>query len=74
VHAGDSSVVCSRDGSGALVARTGVPLADAYLEFLARPVPDQWHRQSRPRPRLIRPQDDRMKVAGKTSLGVPLKA
>jgi integrase/recombinase XerD len=34
VHAGDSSLVCSRDGSGALVARTGVPLADAYLEFL----------------------------------------
>jgi hypothetical protein len=27
VHAGDSSLVCSRDGSGALVARTGVPLA-----------------------------------------------
>jgi integrase/recombinase XerD len=34
VHAGDSSLVCSRDRSGALVARTGVPLADAYLEFL----------------------------------------
>jgi integrase/recombinase XerD len=34
VHAGDSSLVCSRDGSGALLARTGVPLADAYLEFL----------------------------------------
>ena len=34
MHAGDSSLVCSRDGSGALVARTGVPLADVYLEFL----------------------------------------
>jgi integrase/recombinase XerD len=34
VHAGDSSLVCSRDRSGALVARTGVPLADVYLEFL----------------------------------------
>ena len=33
MHAGDSSVVCS-DRSGALVARTGVPLADVYLEFL----------------------------------------
>src|ERR1700747_1677276 len=27
-------LVCSRDRSGALVARTGVPLADVYLEFL----------------------------------------
>jgi integrase/recombinase XerD len=35
VHAGDSGLVCSRDGSGGLVARTGVPLADVYLEFLA---------------------------------------
>jgi hypothetical protein len=34
VHAGDSSLVCSRDRSEALVARTGVPLVDAYLEFL----------------------------------------
>ena len=34
MHAGDSSPVCSRDRSGALVARVGVPLADAYLEFL----------------------------------------
>ena len=34
MHAGDSKLVFSRDGSGALVARTGVPLADAYLEFL----------------------------------------
>jgi len=33
VHAGDSSLVCSHR-SGALVARTGVPLADVYLEFL----------------------------------------
>jgi hypothetical protein len=33
VHAGDSSLVCS-DRSGTLVARVGVPLADAYLEFL----------------------------------------
>jgi hypothetical protein len=33
VHAGDSSLVCS-DRSGVLVARTGVPLADVYLEFL----------------------------------------
>jgi len=33
VHAGDSSVVCSHR-SGELVARTGVALADAYLEFL----------------------------------------
>jgi len=33
VHAGDSSLVCS-DRSGTLVARTGVPLADVYLEFL----------------------------------------
>ncbi len=31
---GDSNLVCSRDRSRALVARTGVPLADAYLEFL----------------------------------------
>jgi hypothetical protein len=35
VHAGDSSLACSRDRSGALVARVGVPLADVYLEFLA---------------------------------------
>jgi integrase/recombinase XerD len=34
VHAGDSTLVCSRDRSGALVARTGIPLADVYLEFL----------------------------------------
>jgi len=34
VHAGDSSLVCSRDRSGALVARVGLPLADVYLEFL----------------------------------------
>jgi len=34
VHAGDSSLICSRGRSGELVARTGVPLADAYLEFL----------------------------------------
>ena len=33
MHAGDSSLVCS-DRSGVLVARTGVPLADVYLEFL----------------------------------------
>jgi len=33
VHAEDSSLVCS-DRSGVLVARTGVPLADVYLEFL----------------------------------------
>ena len=33
MHAGDSGLVCS-DRSGALVARTGVPLADVYLEFL----------------------------------------
>ncbi|HEV3295199.1 MAG TPA: hypothetical protein VG123_39975 [Streptosporangiaceae bacterium] len=34
MHAGDSSLVCSRDRSGALVARVGMPLADVYLEFL----------------------------------------
>jgi hypothetical protein len=34
VHAGDSSLICSRGRSGKLVARVGVPLADAYLEFL----------------------------------------
>jgi len=34
VHAGDSSLVCSRGRSGELVARVGVPLADVYLEFL----------------------------------------
>jgi integrase/recombinase XerD len=34
VHAGDSGLVCSRDRSGALAARVGVPLADVYLEFL----------------------------------------
>ena len=33
MHAGDSSLVCSHR-SGVLVARTGVPLADVYLEFL----------------------------------------
>jgi integrase/recombinase XerD len=33
VHAEDSGLVCS-DRSGVLVARTGVPLADVYLEFL----------------------------------------
>jgi len=33
VHAGESGLVCS-DRSGVLVARTGVPLADVYLEFL----------------------------------------
>jgi integrase/recombinase XerD len=35
VHAGDSCLICSRDRFGALVARSGVPLADVYLEFLA---------------------------------------
>ncbi len=34
MHAGDSSLICSRGRSGELVARVGVPLADAYLEFL----------------------------------------
>ena len=34
MHAGDSSLICSRDRSGELVARVGVPLADVYLEFL----------------------------------------
>jgi integrase/recombinase XerD len=34
VHAGDSSLVCSRGRSGELVARVGVQLADVYLEFL----------------------------------------
>jgi len=34
VHAGDLRPVCSRDRSGGLVARVGVPLADVYLEFL----------------------------------------
>ena len=33
MHAGDSSLVCSHR-SGVLVARTGVPLAGTYLEFL----------------------------------------
>ena len=33
MHAGDSGLVCSHR-SGVLVARTGVPLADVYLEFL----------------------------------------
>ena len=33
MHAGDSSLVCSHR-SGVLVARSGVPLADVYLEFL----------------------------------------
>jgi integrase/recombinase XerD len=33
VHTGESGLVCS-DRSGVLVARTGVPLADVYLEFL----------------------------------------
>ena len=30
----DLCVACSRDPSGALVVRVGVPLADVYLEFL----------------------------------------
>ena len=30
----DLCVVCSRDRSGALVVRLGVPLLDGYLEFL----------------------------------------
>jgi len=30
----DLWVACSRDRSGALVVRVGVPLADVYLEFL----------------------------------------
>ena len=34
MHAGDLRPVCSRDRSGGLVARVGVPLADVYLEFL----------------------------------------
>jgi integrase/recombinase XerD len=34
VHAGDSGLVCSRDRSGALVARVGAPLTDVYLEVL----------------------------------------
>ena len=34
MHAGDSSLICSRGRSGELVARVGVPLADVYLEFL----------------------------------------
>ncbi len=40
MHAGDSSLVCSRDRCGELVARIGVPLADAYLEFLGGYVRD----------------------------------
>ena len=34
MHAGDSGLICSRGRSGELVVRTGVPLADVYLEFL----------------------------------------
>ena len=34
MHAGDSRPVCSRDRSGELVVRAGVPLAEVYLEFL----------------------------------------
>ena len=34
MHAEDSDLICSRDCSGELVARVGVPLADVYLEFL----------------------------------------
>lgn len=34
MHAGDSSLICSRGRSGELVTRVGVPLADVYLEFL----------------------------------------
>jgi integrase/recombinase XerD len=34
VHAGDSRPVCSRDRSGELAVRVGVPLAEVYLEFL----------------------------------------
>ena len=34
MHAADLCVVCSRDRSGGLVVRVGVPLADVYLEFL----------------------------------------
>ena len=52
VHAGDLKLVCSRDGSGALVARTGVPLADAYLEFLG----------GRCRPNTVRAAADDLKV------------
>jgi integrase/recombinase XerD len=39
VHAGDSRPVCSRDRSGELVVRVGVPLAEVYLEFLGWAVP-----------------------------------
>src|SRR3984957_17184046 len=34
VCAADLRVACSRDRSGGLVVRVGVPLADVYLEFL----------------------------------------
>ncbi len=34
MHAGDSRLIRSRDRSGELVARVGVPLADVYLDFL----------------------------------------
>jgi hypothetical protein len=34
VHVADVCVVRSRDRSGELVVRVGVPLADVYLEFL----------------------------------------
>jgi integrase/recombinase XerD len=34
VHAGDSRLVCSRDRSGELVVRVGVPLVGVYLELL----------------------------------------
>jgi hypothetical protein len=35
VRAGDLGPVCSRDRSGGLAVRVGVPLAEVYLEFLA---------------------------------------
>ena len=34
MHAGGSRPVCSRDRSGELAVRVGVPLAGVYLEFL----------------------------------------
>jgi hypothetical protein len=33
VHAGDSGLICSRDRSGALVARGGVPLAANWTGY-----------------------------------------
>ena len=56
MHTGDSNLVCS-DRSGVLVARTGVPLADVYLEFLGGRCRPNTVRAARRLPRILAPAE-----------------